>query len=100
MGKVQGGEPEQERHEQIALTPPRNMSKTESDDVIRSSSIPSVKHTAEAVEIAKTGGWEVDALIAEMEAEVQSQGYKKGLFDVEFKNPKHFTTLLVVFASM
>lgn len=55
---------------------------------------------AEAHAIARAGGWEADALIEELEREIEQQGMKKGMFDIEFKNPKLFTYLLVAFASM
>lgn len=45
-------------------------------------------------------GWESDNLIHDLEKELETSGYKKGIFDLEFKNPKHFTWLLVAFASM
>ncbi|GAB7352580.1 hypothetical protein MBLNU459_g2964t1 [Dothideomycetes sp. NU459] len=90
----------QEQNEELQTTyeTRRNMSQSEKDDAIRSGSVPHISNTAEAVDIAKTGGWEVDALITEMEREAGE--FKKGMFDLEFKNPKHFTFLLVVFASM
>ncbi|KAL1311262.1 hypothetical protein AAFC00_001451 [Neodothiora populina] len=106
MGKEEGGATGQEMHEHIELDPRtsttdrRNMTKSEIDDAIRTGSISSVKNTAEAVETAKNGGWEVDALIADMQRQVDEQGEKKSIFDLEFKNPKHFTFLLVLFASM
>ncbi|KAK4118167.1 hypothetical protein N657DRAFT_685427 [Parathielavia appendiculata] len=44
---------------------------------------------------------EIDAFIDEMEAELAAQGgLRKGLFQLEFKNPKHFTWVIVAFASM
>lgn len=44
---------------------------------------------------------EVDALINELETELASQGgLRKGLFDLEFSNPKYFTWVIVAFASM
>lgn len=45
-------------------------------------------------------GWESDNLIHDLEKELEQSGYKKGIFDLEFKNPKYFTWLLVAFASM
>lgn len=104
MGKAEDGALQQELREQVDVpltyTERRNMSITEKEDAIRSGSVPHVKSTTEAVEVAKAGGWEVDALITQMEAEVAARGYKKGKFDLEFKNPKHFTFLVVLFASM
>jgi hypothetical protein len=45
-------------------------------------------------------GWESENLIHELDKELEQSGYKKGFFDLEFKNPKHFTWMLVAFASM
>lgn len=54
----------------------------------------------EALQIAKQGGWEVDALINDLEEQRQLEGAKRGILDLEFKDPKIFTYLLVAFASM
>jgi sugar porter (SP) family MFS transporter len=73
------------------------------DDIqmaVRSGSTAHVTNTADAIDIAKNGGWEADALIKELEEEIQRQGDKKGFFDIEFANPKLFTIWLVIFASM
>jgi sugar porter (SP) family MFS transporter len=67
---------------------------------VRSGSTAHVTNTADAIDIAKNGGWEADALIKELEEEIQRQGDKKGFFDIEFANPKLFTIWLVIFASM
>jgi sugar porter (SP) family MFS transporter len=45
-------------------------------------------------------GWESENLIQELDKQLEQSGYKKGFFDLEFKNPKHFTWMLVAFASM
>lgn len=59
------------------------------------------KAELEALQIAQAGGWEVDALITTMEQELEAAGGpKRGAFTVNFKNPKHFTWMLVAFASM
>ncbi|KAF7194009.1 Myo-inositol transporter 2 [Pseudocercospora fuligena] len=78
----------------------RNMSDGEIKDAIRNGSVPKVQSTKEALEIAHAGGWEADALVEQLEKELAEQGDKKGVFDLEFNNPKHFTWLLVAFASM
>jgi sugar porter (SP) family MFS transporter len=73
------------------------------DDIqmaVRSGSTAHVTNTADAIDIAKNGGWEADALIKELEEEIQRSGYKRGFFDIEFANPKLFTIWLVIFASM
>ncbi|CZR44796.1 uncharacterized protein FPRO_14548 [Fusarium proliferatum ET1] len=55
----------------------------------------------EALEVARHGGREIDELIDDMERQLdESGGLKKGFFQVQFANPKHFTWLLVAFASM
>ncbi|KAF1835764.1 plastidic glucose transporter 4 [Decorospora gaudefroyi] len=56
------------------------------------------KAKAEQLENAK--GWESENLIQDLEKELEQSNYKKGVFDLEFKNPKHFTWMLVAFASM
>jgi hypothetical protein len=45
-------------------------------------------------------GWESENLIQELDKQLEQEGYKKGFLDLEFKNPKHFTWMLVLFASM
>jgi hypothetical protein len=55
----------------------------------------------EALEVARHGGREVDDLISDMERQLEEAGgLKQGFFQVQFANPKHFTWLLVAFASM
>ncbi|UNI22861.1 fructose symporter [Purpureocillium takamizusanense] len=55
----------------------------------------------EALEVARAGGHEVDALIDDMERQLEaSGGLERGFFNVEFRDPRHFTWLLVAFASM
>lgn len=56
------------------------------------------KSKTEQLENAR--GWESDNLIDGLEKELEQSGYKKGFLDLEFKDPKHFTWLLVAFASM
>jgi hypothetical protein len=67
---------------------------------IRQGSVPQIRGEAEALAIARKGGWEIDALMVQMELERVQQDAKPGIFDLQFKNPKHFTWLLVGFASM
>lgn len=78
----------------------RQMDSDEISDAIRSGSVPKVGSKAEALDIAHAGGWEADALIEDLEKQLQARGDKKGFFDLEFNNPKYFTYLLVAFASM
>jgi hypothetical protein len=76
------------------------LSDTEIAERIRQGSVPQIQGEAEALAIAKKGGWEIEALISLMESQRIEQNAKQGFFDLNFKNPKHFTWLLVGFASM
>ncbi|KAH0400460.1 putative sugar transporter, partial [Aureobasidium melanogenum] len=108
MGKGVKGAASGEQHENIEMFEPaqgsymdrRDMTKDQMEDAVRSGSVPHV-NTNEAIDIAKNGGWEVDALMTEMQNEIDTQGGENyGHFDLQFKNPKHFTWLIVAFASM
>jgi hypothetical protein len=64
------------------------------------SSMPAMKET-DAVAVAQAGSRVVDSLIFEMEQELAAAGgLSKGMFDLEFKDPRHFTWVIVAFASM
>ena len=78
----------------------RRMSQAEIQDAVRKGSVPDVHSRSEAIEIARAGGWEADALCESYEQQIQQEGAKKGLLQIDFKNPKYFTYLLVAFASM
>jgi hypothetical protein len=67
---------------------------------VRQKSVPEVKGEFEALQVAKAGGWEIEALIVEMEEKLSVEGDKKGMFDIHFKKPQYFTWSLIVFASM
>ena len=55
----------------------------------------------DAVAVAQAGGHVVDSLINEMEQELAAAGgLDKGMFDLSFKDPRHFTWVIVAFASM
>ncbi|KEQ85381.1 putative sugar transporter [Aureobasidium pullulans] len=109
MGKGVKGAASGEQHENIEMFDPaqqgsymdrREMTKDQMEDAVRAGSVPHV-NTSEAVDIAKNGGWEVDALMTEMQKEIDAQGGdNNGHFDLEFANPKYFTYLIVAFASM
>ena len=76
------------------------MSAAEIQDAVRSGSVPEVHTRGEALAIAQAGGWEADALCEQLEKQIADAGDKRGWLDLEFNNPKHFTWLLVAFASM
>lgn len=91
---------QQHHYEDASYAERRAMSTAEVQDAVRKGSVPHVHSTKEALDIAHAGGWEADALIEALEKEDAASGHKYGLLDVQFKNPKHFTWLLVAFASM
>lgn len=78
----------------------RRLTQPEIVERVRSKSVPEVRGEAEALQIAREGGWEIEALIVQMEEELNATHQKKGIFDIHFANPKHFTWMLVAFASM
>jgi hypothetical protein len=55
---------------------------------------------AKTEQLEDARGWESENLIRDLDKQLEQSGYKKGFFDIEFKNPKHFTWMLVAFASM
>ncbi|CAA9960253.1 hypothetical protein CFE70_003696 [Pyrenophora teres f. teres 0-1] len=76
-------------------------SKTEKVDNIQVAPTPDYsapKAKTEQLEDAR--GWESENLIQDLEKELEQANYKLGFFDIEFKNPKHFTWMIVAFASM
>jgi hypothetical protein len=77
----------------------RELSESETSDAVRKGSIPA-RTQKEAIENAHANGWEADALIVQLDQDLIDRGAKRGVFDLEFANPKHFTWLLVAFASM
>jgi Na+/melibiose symporter-like transporter len=76
------------------------LSEAEVADRIRQGSVPQIQGEAEALAIARKGGWEIEALMSQMEAQRVQENAKQGFFHLNFKNPKYFTWLLVGFASM
>ncbi|KAL5342024.1 general substrate transporter [Aspergillus crustosus] len=59
------------------------------------------KTELEALETVRENGQEADAFIEDMERQLEaSGGLERGFFQLEFSSPKHFTWLLVAFASM
>ncbi|KAB2099923.1 hypothetical protein AG0111_0g11941 [Alternaria gaisen] len=55
---------------------------------------------AKTEQLEDARGWESENLIQDLEKELEQANYKKGFLDIEFKNPKHFTWMIVAFASM
>ena len=55
----------------------------------------------DVLERAQVADWQVDALIDDMEAQLAaSGGIQKSFWDLRFNSPKHFTWVIVAFASM
>ena len=94
-------QPGEHHFENATFAERRKLSTVEIQDAVRSGSVPTVRNRSEAIAIAAAGGWEADALCEQLQKEVDDNGgEKKGMFDLNFKNPRHFTFLLVAFASM
>lgn len=54
-----------------------------------------------ALRIVEEERWRAESFIEEMESELQRTGqHRGGMFEVSYKNPKHFTWMMVAFASM
>lgn len=63
--------------------------------------MPHAKADLERLQIAGAVSEDVDALIADMEQQLMASGHnKRGFFNLSFKDPRHFTWVLVAFASM
>lgn len=76
------------------------MSKTSQDEVSLSQD-GIEKPELQAVEAVEPNHAEVDAFINDMDRQLaESGGLRTGFFNIQFKDPKHFTWLLVAFASM
>lgn len=60
-----------------------------------------LKEKVEALEHSRPDRNDVDAVIEDMEQQLAAAGgMDRGFFNLEFKDPRHFTWLLVAFASM
>lgn len=67
---------------------------------VRPDNIPAMDEK-QAMAVAEAGGYEIDALINELEAELEAAGgLKTGFFHLQFKDPRYFTWVIVAFASM
>ncbi|ROV96233.1 hypothetical protein VMCG_07726 [Cytospora schulzeri] len=78
----------------------KKLQEAQIENPVRAENIPPMDE-AQALAVAQAGGYEIDALINEMEAELEAAGgLKTGFFQLKFNDPKHFTWVIVVFASM
>ncbi|KAK3897562.1 hypothetical protein C8A05DRAFT_38887 [Staphylotrichum tortipilum] len=72
----------------------------QAEHCLQDATIPAMDEKGALAAAAADSG-EVDALINQMESELTAQGgLRKGFFNLEFKNPRHFTWVIVAFASM
>ncbi|ORY59178.1 and other transporter-domain-containing protein [Pseudomassariella vexata] len=87
--------------ESVTPAPPRQYSKRVEDQVEhQAATLPPLKEK-DAVAIAAAGGYVVDDLINDMEQQLAAAGgMRKSFWDLEFKDPRHFTWVIVAFASM
>ena len=60
----------------------------EIQETIRQGSVLEIDGEAEALAIGCKGGWEIEALMTQIDIEQNAQ---QGFFDLNFKTPKHFT---------
>lgn len=78
----------------------KKLQEAQIENPVRPENIPAMDE-AQAIAVAHAGGYEIDALINEMEAELQATGgLKTGFFQLQFSDPRHFTWVIVAFASM
>lgn len=78
----------------------KKLKEAQIENPVRAENIPAMDE-AQALAAAAAGGYEVDAFINEMEAELEAAGgLKTGFFHLTFKDPRHFTWIIVLFASM
>ncbi|CAN8106157.1 unnamed protein product [Discula destructiva] len=70
------------------------------ENPVRPDGIPAMDEK-QALAAAAAGGYEIDAFINEMEAELEAAGgLKTGFFQLKFSDPRYFTWVIVAFASM
>lgn len=78
----------------------KKLQEAQLENPIKPNNIPAMDE-AQALAVAQAGGYEIDALINEMEAELEADGgLKTGFFHLQFSDPRHFTWVIVAFASM
>lgn len=78
----------------------RKLQEAQIENPVRADKIPAMNEQ-QALAAAAAGGYEIDAFIAEMEAELEAAGgLKTGFFQLKFSDPRYFTWVIVAFASM
>lgn len=83
------------------LSPGGDINKPESEHRAEEAALPHALTEKEAMELAQTDHGPIDALVADMERELDAQGgLDKSFFHLQFSDPRHFTWVIVAFASM
>lgn len=78
----------------------KKLKEAQLENPVRADGIPAMDEK-QALAVANAGGYEIDAFIAEMEAELEAAGgLKTGFFQLKFSDPRYFTWVIVAFASM
>lgn len=78
----------------------KKMQEAQLENPVRADHIPAMDEK-QALAAAAAGGYEIDAFIHEMEAELEAAGgLKTGFFQLKFNDPRYFTWVIVAFASM
>lgn len=78
----------------------RKLKEAQVEHPVRADNIPAMDEK-QALAVANAGGYEIDAFINEMEEELEAAGgLKTGFFHLQFNDPRHFTWVIVAFASM
>lgn len=78
----------------------KKLKEAQLENPVRADGIPAMDEK-QAMAVANAGGYEIDAFIAEMEAELEAAGgLKTGFFQLKFSDPRYFTWVIVAFASM
>lgn len=80
---------------------PKAVAEPETEHRAEATALPHALSEKEAMELAHTDGCQVDALVADMEQELAAQGgLEKSFWHLQFADPRHFTWVIVAFASM
>ncbi|KAJ4418330.1 hypothetical protein N0V82_005611 [Gnomoniopsis sp. IMI 355080] len=78
----------------------KKLQEAQVENPVRPDGIPAMDEK-QALAAAAAGGYEIDAFINEMEAELEAAGgLKTGFFQLKFSDPRYFTWVIVAFASM
>lgn len=100
MGQVDDVTPAPAQPVNSPNTQGKKLKEAQIENPVRADKIPGMDEKS-ALAVANAGGYEIEALITEMEAELEAAGgLETGFFHLKFKDPKYFTWVIVAFASM